>query len=94
MFTHVSLKVSLSGKSLIELVLLHNIDWCSLLFLPLDGTISVALHICVFFIFAYHELREWSLITGKGGGLQKGRRGEGQVKFYPYKKGAQKRFQP
>ena len=32
-------------------------------------------------------LKEWSLITGRGGGLQKRERGGGQVKFYPYKNG-------
>ena len=31
-------------------------------------------------------LRDWSLITGRGGGLQNGK-GREQVKFYPYKKG-------
>ena len=30
-------------------------------------------------------LRDWSLITGRGGGLQNGR--GGHVKFYPYEKG-------
>ena len=32
-------------------------------------------------------LRDWSIITGGGGGLQNGR---GNVKFYPYEKGAEK----
>ena len=86
MFTHVFLKVAWSGKSLIELFLLHDRDWCSLLFLPLDGTISVALHRCLFFTFAYHELREWSLITGKGGGATK-RKGEGASEVLPIQKG-------
>ena len=39
-------------------------------------------------------VRDWSLITGRGGGgvgLQNGR-GGGQVKFYPYKKGGGKSF--
>ena len=40
------------------------------------------------------KLREWSLITGRGGGLHKGRGGYkkagGQLKFYPYKKGSEK----
>ena len=36
-------------------------------------------------------LRDWSLITGRGGGLQNGR-GGGHVKFYPYEKGGQKKF--
>ena len=35
-------------------------------------------------------LREWSLITGRGGGLQNDRGGGGQVKFDPYKKGGRK----
>ena len=30
-------------------------------------------------------LRDWSLITGRGGGYKTG--GGGHVKFYPYKKG-------
>ena len=37
--------------------------------------------------------RDWSLITGKEGGLQNGRGGD--VKFYPYENwggGGQKRF--
>ena len=34
-------------------------------------------------------LREWSLITGRGG-LQNGR--GGHVKFYPYEKGGRKKF--
>ena len=34
-------------------------------------------------------VREWSLITGRGG-LQNGR--GGHVKFYPYKKGGWKKF--
>ena len=36
-------------------------------------------------------LRDWSLITGRGG-LQN-RRG-GHVKFYPYEKGGRKKFEP
>ena len=37
-----------------------------------------------------HVIRDWSLITGMGGGLQNGRGGV-QVKFYPYeKRGAEK----
>ena len=32
------------------------------------------------------SLRDWSLIKGRGGGLQNGR-GGGHVTFYPYKKG-------
>ena len=35
------------------------------------------------------SLRDWSLITGRGG-LQNGR--GGQVKFYPYEKGGRKKF--
>ena len=35
--------------------------------------------------------RDWSLITGRGGGLQNGR-GGGHVKFYPYEKGGRKKF--
>ena len=31
-------------------------------------------------------IRDWSLITGRGGGLQHGR-GRGHVKFYPDEKG-------
>ena len=34
-------------------------------------------------------VREWSLITGRGG-LQNGR--GGHVKFYPYEKGGRKKF--
>ena len=34
----------------------------------------------------FSELRDWSLITGRGGGLQNGR-GGGHVKFDPYEKG-------
>ena len=30
------------------------------------------------------NIRDWSLITGRGGGLQNGK-GGGHVKFYPYK---------
>ena len=33
------------------------------------------------------SLRDWSLITGRGGGYK-----TGQVKFYPYEKGGQKKF--
>ena len=36
------------------------------------------------------RLRDWSLITGKGGGLQNGR--GGHVKFYLYEKGGRKKF--
>ena len=40
-------------------------------------------------------LKDWSLITGRGGGggvgLQNGR-GGGYVKFYPYEKGGEKSF--
>ena len=32
-----------------------------------------------------NSLRDWSLITGKGGGYKT--RGGGQVKFYPYENG-------
>ena len=35
------------------------------------------------------SIREWSLITGRGG-LQNGR--GGHVKFYPYEKGGRKKF--
>ena len=35
-------------------------------------------------------LRDWSLITGRGGGYKTG--GGGHVKFYPYEKGGPKRF--
>ena len=35
--------------------------------------------------FSREDLRDWSSITGRGGGLK--REGGGQVKFYPYKKG-------
>ena len=35
-------------------------------------------------------LREWSLITGRGGYKTGG--GGGHVKFYPYEKGGQKKF--
>ena len=39
----------------------------------------------------YVIIRDRSLITGRGGGgLQDG--GGGQVKFYPYEKGGQKKF--
>ena len=37
----------------------------------------------------YFSLRDWSLITGRGG-LQNGR--GGHLKFYPYEKGGQKKF--
>ena len=42
-------------------------------------------------------VRDWSLIRGRGGGggLQNGKGvggGEGQVKFYPYKKGGRNSF--
>ena len=34
------------------------------------------------------EVRDWSLITGRGGGgAIKWEEGDGQVKYYPYKKG-------
>ena len=36
--------------------------------------------------------RDWSLITGRGGGLQNGR--GGHVKFYPYEKGGREKFKP
>ena len=40
------------------------------------------------------KLREWSLITGRGGGYKKGgggyKKAGGQLKFYPYKKGSEK----
>ena len=39
-------------------------------------------------VFSY-KLREWSLITGRGG-LQNGR--GGHLKFYPYQKGGGKSF--
>ena len=41
------------------------------------------------------QLRDWSLITERGGGgrLQNGR-GGGHEKFYPYEKGGRKKFQP
>ena len=34
--------------------------------------------------------RDWSVITGRGGGYKTGG-GGGLVKFYPYKRGGQKR---
>ena len=36
------------------------------------------------------KIREWSLIMGRGGGLQHGR--GGHMKFYPYEKGGRKKF--
>ena len=36
------------------------------------------------------EVRDWSLIPGRGGGATK--REGGHVKFYPYKKGGRKKF--
>ena len=36
------------------------------------------------------RIRDWSLITGRGGGLQNGR--GGHVKFYLYEKGGRKKF--
>ena len=41
------------------------------------------------FLFSSVHIRDWSLITGRGG-LQNGR--GGHVKFYPYEKGGQKKF--
>ena len=38
------------------------------------------------------KFRDWSLITGRGGGATK--REGGHVKFYPYEKGGQKNFKP
>ena len=38
-------------------------------------------------------IRDWSLITGKGGGLQNGR-GGGTRSFTPIKKGGRKKFKP
>ena len=37
-----------------------------------------------------NNLRDWSLITGRGGGATK--REGGHVKFYPYEKGGRKSF--
>ena len=45
-----------------------------------------------YFVTYFVIIRDWSLITGRGGGLQN-RRG-GHVKFYPYEKGGRKRFKP
>ena len=40
-----------------------------------------------------HTLALWGLVTNYGErGLQNGRGGGGQVKFYPYKKGERKKF--
>ena len=36
------------------------------------------------FTIETERIRDWSLITGRGGGLQKKR---GHVKYYPYEKG-------
>ena len=44
---------------------------------------------CLTAPFVSSLIREWSLITGRGG-LQNGR--GGHVKFYPYEKGGQKKF--
>ena len=39
----------------------------------------------------FHVIRDWSLITGRGGATN--REGGGHVKFYPYEKGgAEKMF--
>ena len=38
--------------------------------------------------YRFPDFRDWSLITGRGGY----KTGGGQVKFYPYEKGGQKRF--
>ena len=37
------------------------------------------------------SIRDWSLITGRGGGYKTGG-GGGHMKFYPYEKGGQKKF--
>ena len=51
---------------------------------PLDYCLG-----CCFFVRKNsYFLRDWSLITGRGGGLKTGAGGGGgRVKFYPYKKG-------
>ena len=38
----------------------------------------------------HSAIRDWSLITGRGGGYKTG--GGGHVKFYPYEKGGRKKF--
>ena len=43
----------------------------------------------IFFFLQYAFLfRDWSLITGRGGGYKTG----GHVKFYPYENGGRKKF--
>ena len=43
----------------------------------------------------FSVVRDWSLITGTGGGGLQNGRGGGQVKFHPYKKrGGAKSFSP
>ena len=37
-------------------------------------------------VYSITPIRDWSLITGRGGGATK-REGGGHVKFYPYEKG-------
>ena len=36
---------------------------------------------------SWGRFRDWSLITGRGGGATKREGGGGHVKFYPYEKG-------
>ena len=62
------------------------------IYIPSMSNVSFVLLMSVMFLGSYikhHHLREWSLITGRGG-LQNGR--GGHVKFYPYKKGGRKKF--
>ena len=47
------------------------------------------MHEKISFVYINRIVRDWSLITGRGG-LQN-RRG-GHLKFYPYEKGGQKKF--
>ena len=58
---------------------------------PPTGTLFGNMGLMINIIDNLVGLRDWSLITGGGGGLKKGRR-RGDVKFYPYEKGGQKIF--
>ena len=60
----------------------HNVPYCMYVRLPSDLKLDMPA--------PADRVRDWSLITGRGGGGLQNGRGGGHVKFYPFEKGAEK----
>ena len=73
----------------IHVSLYFSVSFVRETFLKLHSVVFLQNKPINFLIYLFIFVRDWSLITGRGG-LQNGR--GGHVKFYPYEKGGRKKF--